>query len=142
DEITQSLTDGEATIPYTPSADGDYSVTATFDGNGEVAGSESKALSLAVSPEPEPEASVKNDTIDLDGNRDQYVTGSGFTPGETVGIVLHSTAIDLGTTKADANGDVAVALEIPADLETGSHSIELTGEQSGVSVSAAFDVVD
>jgi hypothetical protein len=61
----------------------------------------------------------------------QTITGTGFTPGETVHGVLHSRIIDLGTAVADSNGVVVFTVTLPDSFELGSHSAVLTGATSG-----------
>ncbi|MEO6885730.1 MAG: hypothetical protein ABI232_05495, partial [Jatrophihabitantaceae bacterium] len=71
----------------------------------------------------------------------QTVTASGFSAGETVTAVLHSTPITLGTSKASSTGAVAYTFTVPATLATGSHTVVLTGTISGLSAtSTAFTV--
>lgn len=70
----------------------------------------------------------------------QTVHGTGFLPGENVVAVLQSTPVNLGTFVADASGDVTFTFTIPNDLDTGTHSVTLTGDRSGA-VSASFEVV-
>lgn len=69
------------------------------------------------------------------------VTGTGFMPGESVAITLHSTPIVLGSAVADAGGRVVATVTIPADIEVGDHRIELTGQSSGVTVSVPVEVL-
>jgi hypothetical protein len=52
---------------------------------------------------------------------------SGYTPDETITIVLHSTPVVLGTVTADSSGDVKVKVTIPAGTPAGSHELLLTG---------------
>jgi hypothetical protein len=68
------------------------------------------------------------------------VTGSDFTPGENVTLILHSDPVLLGIATADANGNVDAVVTIPADTEPGLHHIELTGQTSGLTVSIPITV--
>lgn len=68
------------------------------------------------------------------------VTGSGFTPGETVQATVHSQSIDLGTFTADAEGDVTFEVTLPASLEPGEHLLVLTGLSSGHTEAIAVTV--
>ncbi len=68
------------------------------------------------------------------------VAGTGFDPGESVRIELHSTPIVLGTATADANGEVGATVTIPASAETGAHTIVLIGETSGARAEIALTV--
>src|SRR5699024_7772272 len=87
-----------------------------------------------------PKASVESKTISLDGDRAQTVTASGFDPNEDVQVTLHSKAVDLGTTKANAQGRVTFEFTVPENIEPGEHKVVLEGLTSGVEVSAAFTV--
>jgi hypothetical protein len=57
---------------------------------------------------------------------------SGYTPDETITIVLHSTPVVLGTVRADSSGDVKVKVTIPAGTLAGSHELLLTGGVSRI----------
>jgi len=61
------------------------------------------------------------------------ITGTGFEPGESVDVVLHSTPILLTTVIADGAGAIHVTVTIPAGADTGGHSLVLTGSATGVS---------
>ncbi|KZE43295.1 LPXTG cell wall anchor domain-containing protein [Microbacterium sp. T32] len=69
------------------------------------------------------------------------VTASGFAPGETVEIWLHSTPIKLVTGTADENGAVRQTVTIPSGADIGAHKIEARGATSG-SVYASLTVTD
>ena len=66
----------------------------------------------------------------------QVVYGTGFKPGESVSGTVHSTAIPLKATAADADGNVSWSVPIGSSFELGNHSADLTGAESGA-VSAA-----
>ncbi|MCP2638452.1 phosphatase PAP2 family protein [Microbacterium sp. HD4P20] len=68
------------------------------------------------------------------------VSGAGFTPGETVDVVLHSAPVTVGTAVVAASGEFSVVVTIPADTTAGTHSIVVTGRQSAVSATAALTV--
>lgn len=86
-----------------------------------------------------PAATVSASTVSQGGAL--TVTASGFDAGEMVDVTLHSTAILLGSYAADDDGRVATTFTVPADLEPGQHRIELVGRDSGVTVSATFEVL-
>jgi hypothetical protein len=71
---------------------------------------------------------------------EQTVVLGGFQPHEMVHGVLHSTPVDLGTVEADAEGVATFTFTIPAGLETGSHSVTMTGLTSGITSEATFTV--
>ncbi|MGN5732814.1 family 20 glycosylhydrolase [Arthrobacter psychrochitiniphilus] len=68
-------------------------------------------------------------------------TGSGFQPGEPVSGVVHSEQVDLGTTVADANGNVSFLWNVPANFAVGEHTVILSGEHSHRVVEAVFTVL-
>jgi len=61
------------------------------------------------------------------------VTGTGFEPGESVAIELHSDPVLLGTVVANGSGAISGTFTIPASVPAGSHSLVLTGSVTGVS---------
>jgi uncharacterized repeat protein (TIGR02543 family) len=77
---------------------------------------------------------------DAGGRMTVTVTGSGFTPGEPVIVVLHSDPVVLGTLVADAAGNVSGSFTIPAGTPAGAHTVVATGTLSGVQASVAIVV--
>lgn len=60
------------------------------------------------------------------------VSGSGFVPGTTITITLHSVSVVVGTAIADAEGRFSTTVLVPADVPPGPHHLEATGAaQSG-----------
>ncbi|MGI8578816.1 MAG: LPXTG cell wall anchor domain-containing protein [Nocardioidaceae bacterium] len=55
------------------------------------------------------------------------LAGTGFTAGETVTASFCGTGTVLGTTTADAQGDVSVTVTIPSDTHLGQRHVCLTG---------------
>ena len=55
------------------------------------------------------------------------VAGSGFVPGSNVELVVYSTPVPLATAAADANGEISVAVLLPAGLELGPHTVVARG---------------
>ena len=72
--------------------------------------------------------------------KQQTVTIGGFQPYEMVHGVLRSTPVDLGTVQADANGNATFTFTVPAGLETGTHSVTMTGLTSGTEQAVTFTV--
>lgn len=68
------------------------------------------------------------------------ITCTGFDPGETVIIVLHTDPVTLGTATADPSGDVHTTVTIPTNTTPGQHTITVTGETSGLTLSATITV--
>ena len=73
-------------------------------------------------------------------SQQQTAIGTGFTPGETVTGVMDSDSIAVGSRVADEQGTVNFAWTIPANADLGTHTVTLTGPQSG-SVAGTFRVV-
>ncbi|MDR1806849.1 MAG: hypothetical protein LBR33_02875, partial [Propionibacteriaceae bacterium] len=67
------------------------------------------------------------------------VTGVGFMPGESVTGTMHSDPLDLGVQVADDNGEVTFIWTIPAGTAAGTHTVELTGDETGT-VTTTLDV--
>jgi len=61
----------------------------------------------------------------------QQVTGTGFTPGETVSATVNSTPMPLTAQTAGPDGRVVFTFPIGADFELGAHSVTVTGSVSG-----------
>lgn len=55
------------------------------------------------------------------------VAGSGFKPGSSVAVDLFSTPRVLATVSANSAGAVSATVTIPADIEPGTHEIQLQG---------------
>ncbi|MCZ2829932.1 hypothetical protein O2W14_13920 [Modestobacter sp. VKM Ac-2986] len=70
----------------------------------------------------------------------QTISLGGFQPFEMVHGVLYSTPVDLGTVQADAAGVATFTFAVPAGLETGEHSVTMTGLTSGFEAEATFTV--
>jgi len=68
------------------------------------------------------------------------VHGSGFTPGEKVRAVLHSTPLALGTWTADSAGRVTHSATVPARFAIGAHTVVLTGVTDGRTAQGALTV--
>ena len=68
------------------------------------------------------------------------VTGSGFAPGETVALELHSDVVALGETTADATGAVSAVVTVPASAPVGAHHIVAIGRTSQRTASTALAV--
>jgi len=69
------------------------------------------------------------------------VTGSGFTPGESLDLNLCSTPVSLGTVTADTNGDVLSTVTIPSGTTLGAHTIVVSNAAKTRIVRVAITVV-
>lgn len=76
----------------------------------------------------------------LERGQQQTAVGTGFKPGEVVSGVMNSDPLALGTQVANAEGTVTFTWAIPAGTDLGTHSVTLTGAESG-SVAGTFQVV-
>ena len=68
-------------------------------------------------------------------------TGRGFAAGEQVVATLSSGLTAAGPITAGQFGEIAGAVQIPADMTAGTHKIKLTGAGSGNSVETEFSVM-
>ncbi|MFB9312581.1 hypothetical protein [Nocardioides plantarum] len=64
----------------------------------------------------------------------------GFSPGEQVVAVLDAEAVALGPMAAGTSGEVAGVLQLPLDLEVGTHELRVTGAASGTTRTERFPV--
>ena len=89
-----------------------------------------------------PRATLSTSPMILGGNIS--VTYAGFTPGETVQLIVASTPRVVGTGVANATGSVTVSGSIPSNIGTGQHTVALyapvseVGFRQIVTVSAAM----
>jgi len=65
-------------------------------------------------------------------------TGQGFLPGEQVVGSVDAGRLAVGPLAAGPHGEVAGFVELPADLRTGTHVLELRGAASGAAPQAQF----
>ncbi len=82
------------------------------------------------SQEPTSEAAIDLVASTVDEGGLLTVSGTGFEPGETISLVLHSDPVDMGTTTADADGAFSFTWTVPAGTE-GEHTVVATGATSG-----------
>lgn len=68
-------------------------------------------------------------------------TGQGFAPGEQVVATVASGIVAAGPVTAGVFGEVAGAVQIPADMAPGTHRIKIAGAGSGTSAQAEFSVM-
>lgn len=65
------------------------------------------------------------------------VTGTGFTPGQTVTATLASRSAPLGSAVADGDGTVRIAFTVPVLLPEGPQDVVLSGGE-GESAATSF----
>ena len=120
--------------------------TLYFGGNGEIRKIFGLTAPVASILDALPETlQVPDDTPDP--GQTISLTASGFDPFEWVVISLQSTPQVLTTVQADAQGDISVPVTIPANVESGSHTISALGTTSGngyrapLTIGSAFSIV-
>lgn len=111
-----------------PGGDGDGDGSGSGDGDGSGDGGSTTPATLHLSAT----------TVTAGGTL--RLTGAGFTAGERVSVVLHSTPVTLATTTASATGSIALSVTIPASTPAGAHTLVVTGADSGLTASAALTV--
>jgi eukaryotic-like serine/threonine-protein kinase len=114
------------TVPVVPG--GDHTVTATGEA------SEQRAQApFAVVPAiaGQPDSGFPLESV--------QVSGTGFGPNETVDLGFDATSV--GSASSDDSGSISVPITIPEGAAVGTHSIIATGEISGLSAQADFEVV-
>ena len=58
------------------------------------------------------------------------VVGSGFSPGSTVVLYLFSSPRQLVSVMADATGAISTSADVPRDMQTGRHTLQIAGSTS------------
>ncbi|WP_341978105.1 alpha-L-fucosidase [Microbacterium sp. LTA6] len=97
------------------------------------------ALSIRNEPLPA-EATIAVSKPSVQAGAEVVVTGTGFTPGETVALELRSTPISLGSAVADADGKINVAVRVPATAPVGAHMLYALRTQPAGEVGVALEV--
>lgn len=67
------------------------------------------------------------------------IAGTGFTPGDSVSVVVHSDRVDLGSFTVAADGTLAASWTIPVAFDVGAHTIVVT-LPDGSTVEATFTI--
>jgi len=78
-----------------------------------------RGATLALTPQGTPEL------LEIAPGQSAIVEASGFTPGTTVRVELHSDPVVLGEAVADSLGAISLTTTVPADLPAGAHSLVL-----------------
>jgi hypothetical protein len=65
------------------------------------------------------------------------VSGTGFAPGATLDVVLHSSPVTLTTVTTDPTGAFSVAVTIPAGTAAGAHTIDVADSSIALTVLGA-----
>lgn len=134
-----TLTNGVGIVSVTPGTAGAQTVTATDTVDSAITGTSATITVTDPAVDPDPDATVDKSSVEAGDSI--LVEGSGFAPGESVEVWLHSTPQLLATVVADQAGEVSYLAMIPTDTPAGTHHIELVGLTSAVRVAtAAFTV--
>jgi uncharacterized membrane protein YgcG len=92
----------------------------------------------------EPATSPATAAVDLDTavlGRVLSFTGAGFTPGEQVTASFDNGMAAVGPLPAGASGEVGGVLQLPADIQPGTHTLRLTGAASGYRAEVNFPII-
>ncbi|PXY21809.1 hypothetical protein BAY59_30750 [Prauserella coralliicola] len=89
---------------------------------------------------PAPTPSVETATTQVRAGDRIEVTGTGFTPGENVGVTLHSDPVTLPPARAGDDGRFTYTATIPEHVTEGTHRLVFTGERSTVETSVELSV--
>lgn len=134
--VVDVAADGTWTTTGTVSGPGNYNVKATcvtYDTQTDYPA----ASFVATAAEPAT-VTVAPTTVTAGGT--VQATGANFRPGEAVSVVLNSDPVLLGTITADADGNFAGSVTIPAGTVAGTHTLVFTGAVSGRTVSVTITV--
>lgn len=88
----------------------------------------------------EPASGLTLDHETIEAKQFMIATGTGYSPGEKIQVVLYPGAIVIGSYAADASGAFEARFRIPEDTATGIHTIEATGWDSGHVTNKEFTV--
>ncbi|WP_166880066.1 hypothetical protein [Salinibacterium sp. ZJ450] len=80
-------------------------------------------------PKTDADRAMLSTTNPKPGQRATF-TGTGYTPGEQVQLVIYSTPVVIASYPAGDDGRVVAEFDVPKDLAPGAHTAEATGWQS------------
>lgn len=83
---------------------------------------------------------LKLDRDVLAANDFMIASGTGYTPGEKVQLVLYPGTVIVGSKTADAAGAISMRFRMPKDTATGGHVAEATGWDSAYVANEEFTV--
>ncbi|MGJ9413488.1 hypothetical protein ACHAAC_12350 [Aeromicrobium sp. CF4.19] len=129
-----------------------------LQGSGTASGEASATPETAGGEAPENEAGKKDEKAAKKGAEAELVaevdrttavrgrvlsfTGSGFEPGEQVSATLDDGLAAVGPLTTGQSGEIAAVMQLPADLEVGTHELRLTAAASGSQATVTFAVRD
>ncbi|HVT78762.1 MAG TPA: hypothetical protein VHD87_17105 [Acidimicrobiales bacterium] len=88
----------------------------------------------------EPSTTIALSSSNVQPGGTMTVSGGGFATGEKVRVTVASDPVIVGEPLADTAGFASQSFVLPSSVGAGSHTITLTGETSGVTVSAPLTV--
>ncbi|KJL48573.1 hypothetical protein RS84_01334 [Microbacterium hydrocarbonoxydans] len=128
----------DASVNASATAAADATASATASATSTATASATASASANANPTGKLGITVKVPV--LERGQQQTAVGTGFKPGEVVTGVMNSDPLALGTQVANAEGTVTFTWAIPAGTDLGTHTVTLTGAESG-SVAGTFQVV-
>lgn len=128
------------TASATAAADATASATASATTSATASATTSATASASANANPTGKLGITVKVPVLERGQQQTAVGTGFKPGEVVTGVMNSDPLALGTQVANAEGTVTFTWAIPAGTDLGTHTVTLTGAESG-SVAGTFQVV-
>jgi hypothetical protein len=88
----------------------------------------------------EPSTTIALSTSSATAGSTITVTGGGFLSGEKVRVTVASDPVTVGEPVANDSGVASQSFALPSSVGAGSHTVTLTGETSGVTISAPLTV--
>ena len=68
------------------------------------------------------------------------MTGTGFAPSSPVSLTLHSDPVEVGTATTDDTGSFTAEVTVPANTETGDHTVVAAAESPAAEASAPLTI--
>jgi hypothetical protein len=152
---TQTLASGSATLSTTTLAVGStHSFVAIFTPTNSTAtdptafkGSQSAAVAYTITAADTttptltgPDGTTLSADPTLTAGEVVTIAAGGFTAGESVSAVVHSTPETLTPATASSTGTITYAFTVPSDLAVGAHTLVLTGATSQNTVTINFSI--
>ena len=76
----------------------------------------------------------------VEAGKSVTVTGTGFAPSSPVSLTLHSDPVEVGTATTDDTGSFTAEVTVPANTETGDHTVVAAAESPAAEASAPLTV--
>ena len=146
----ETSTNARTPIPVSPGsaqvdvAGAKVSVVETVDPDAGVATVTAGGVSASISGEQSEASSTTedNNSLTFDAGDSVAIKVSGFAPDSDADVVIYSEPRQLGKLTVDSQGNISGEIQIPKDLESGNHSLVITGSDSeGNSISVKFGLI-